>query len=93
MNNRRLLIAQLMATRETLLASVAQVEASLIALDVDLEETAVTKATCPHPEEAIQDLAETLGSEGPYQCAVCGTTQDNPFHTPAPDARAHTPTE
>lgn len=76
--NNKLLIAQLVATRDTLLATVSQVEASLVALDVD--PATGEPGVCEHPEEAIVDHS-TLGQPpGPFTCTACGVTQDTPFH-------------
>jgi hypothetical protein len=74
---RKMAIASLMATRETLHAGIAQIEASLVILGVPMELSA--PEVCPHPAEGIEDLATTLGAEGPYRCSSCGHTQDHPF--------------
>ncbi len=82
---RRAVIAQLMAHRDTLLAAATQTEATLILLGVDPEQLGQPTADgpgdgCPHPLDQIAD-ASTLGQDE-YTCRACGESFDHHPHHP-----------
>lgn len=73
----RIVGACLIATRETLSAGIAQIDAALTAMgfDVGLPERD-HDAGCPH--DATEDLS-SMGEESLYRCTKCGETKSTPF--------------
>lgn len=84
MNRRdKVIVAQLLATRDTLLASVAQVDAALIGLGVSPETIGHEPDpadACSHPAEQLRDES-TLDTDV-YYCRACGETFDHHPHIP-----------
>lgn len=81
---RKVTVAQLLATRDTLLASVTQIDAALLALGVDvdaLDDAAPQPNNCPHPPSEIVNHHTTLDDDpDDFECHLCGARQPEPFH-------------
>lgn len=72
----RLLTAQLLATRDTLMAGVAQIDASLLALGFDPpadDDAPAASQKCQHPTVEDHSTLPTETDDGQwYRCAACG---------------------
>lgn len=82
MDTNKLLVTQLMASRSTLYAAIAQIDVSLLALGVDVDRLdAEPTEPCVHPADQIKNHHETL-DDGPddWECQACGQRQSEPFH-------------
>jgi hypothetical protein len=81
-DSRKLLVAQLLATRDTLLATVSQVDTSLLALGVDVDTLGEPSLpACEHPEDRIENLHTTLDdAPDDWICHACGARSPLPFH-------------
>lgn len=78
----KLLIAQLMATRDALVASVGQIDVALLALGVDVEALEHAEPDCPHPPELVRNHHMTLDdAPDDFECLQCHARQATPFHS------------
>lgn len=78
---KKLLVAQLMATRSAFLAGVDQIEVALLTMGVDVERLNDEPVDCPHPPDQIVNHAGTLDdTPDDFQCQACGARQSEPFH-------------
>lgn len=69
-------IAQLLAHRDTLAAALAQTEATLITLGVDLDDG--EPEGCTHPGDQVVNES-TFGTDA-YRCRACGESFDHHPH-------------
>lgn len=77
----KLLIAQLMATRDQFAASIGQIDTTLLALGVDVDRLGEPAADCEHPADQIVNHHTTLDdSPDDFECMACRARQSEPFH-------------
>jgi hypothetical protein len=80
--DQKILVARLMANRDSLAATIGQIDVMLLELGVDVSSIGETQpAECPHPKDEVENLHSTL-DDGPddWICHVCGARQSEPFH-------------
>lgn len=80
----KLAVAQLLATRDTLYATISQIDACLLAHGVDVDRIAdpPVGAGCAHPADLIVNHHTTLDDKpDDHECQACGARQSTPFHS------------
>lgn len=86
----KLLVSQLLATRDTLVAqqttigaALSQIDTSLLALGVDVDRLGEPDVAgdCPHPPDQVENLTKTLDdTPDAWICHACGARSSEPFH-------------